>query len=582
MDHDGLGLLHIAACCVLIPGILAFFWRDPSRRRSCLPPGPPGELLLGHLRVIPKSGTAIAYANWSREYKSDVIYLKSLGQPIVVLNSTEAAVQLLGRRATNYSDRPRFTLFEVMGWGATLTFLPFGPQWRMHRKLLQANLSPSKIRQWHGLQVQESRRAAASMLAHDGTWNATLKRFSVAIVLMVSYGIQIDTDDDEYVKIANDALYVTGNGGLPAGSIVDLFPLARYLPDWLVRDWPLKFAREWGWAIRKLHDVPFAAVEAEVDDGIIRGSLAHALLREYRSTKAQGMDRSFSLNDIKGASGAIFIAGADTTWATLVVFMLCMVLNPEVQEKAHAQLDSVLGPDRLPDFDDRPRLPYIDLILQEVFRWAPLAPLGIPHKSLEDDIYKGMLIPRVGVVENTGAPHIAADPPWITSVVVSSIVFANTHAMSRDERVYKDPARFNPDRYNPLADGTPGEPRPVAHFGFGRRQSTPVGVSPQGPCTHGRSQAKGVFEARKRRQFSMRLLAFGVLGFVAARVRSCVGQFLADNSCWMAMATVLAAFRIDKKHDEQGRIVEPTVKFTNGGTWSDRAVELLGATLSKG
>lgn len=68
MDHDGLGLLHIAACCVLIPGILAFFWRDPSRRRSCLPPGPPGELLLGHLRVIPKSGTAIAYANWSREY----------------------------------------------------------------------------------------------------------------------------------------------------------------------------------------------------------------------------------------------------------------------------------------------------------------------------------------------------------------------------------------------------------------------------------------------------------------------------------------------------------------------------------
>ncbi|CAI4210672.1 unnamed protein product [Parascedosporium putredinis] len=316
---------------------------------------------------------------------SDVIYLESLGQPIVVLNTAEAAVELLRRRAVNYSDRPRFTLFEVMGWGATLTFLPFGPQWRMHRKVLQTNLSPSKVRQWHTLQVREARRAAASMFAPKAsTWRDVLKRFSVAIVLMVSYGIEVDSDDDEYVKIANDAIYATGNGGLPPVVLSTYFhlltyragciALARHLPNWLIRDWPLKFAREWGWAIRKLHDVPFAEVKAEVDDGIVRKSLAHQLLWDYRLLKMQGMNPSFKLEDIKGASGAVFIAGADTTWATLAVFMLCMVLFPEVQDKAQAELDSVLGPNQLPNFDDRPRLPYIDLLLHEIFRYdIPLA-----------------------------------------------------------------------------------------------------------------------------------------------------------------------------------------------------------------
>lgn len=36
------------------------------------------------------------------------------------------------------------------------------------------------------------------------------------------------------------------------------------MPDWLVRDWPLRFAREWRWAIQKLHNVPFSVAENEV------------------------------------------------------------------------------------------------------------------------------------------------------------------------------------------------------------------------------------------------------------------------------------------------------------------------------
>lgn len=47
-----------------------------------------------------------------------------------------------------------------------------------------------------------------------------------------------------------------------------------------------------------------------------------------------------------------------------------------MQTMAQEELDSVTMRDRLPTFDDRPRLPYIDAICKEVTRWRPVLPLG--------------------------------------------------------------------------------------------------------------------------------------------------------------------------------------------------------------
>ncbi len=53
-----------------------------------------------------------------------------------------------------------------------------------------------------------------------------------------------------------------------------------------------------------------------------------------------------------------------------------MTLYPEVQKKAQAEIDRVVGSTRLPNFGDRPDLPYLEHILMEVLRWNPVAPLG--------------------------------------------------------------------------------------------------------------------------------------------------------------------------------------------------------------
>ena len=78
--------------------------------------------------------------------------------------------------------------------------------------------------------------------------------------------------------------------------------------------------------------------------------------------------------------------------------LLALVLNPHVVSKARKQMDEVVGLERLPNFDDRDRLPYIDCIVWETMRWHPIFPMGVPHFSTEDDEYNGMLIEKGSVI----------------------------------------------------------------------------------------------------------------------------------------------------------------------------------------
>lgn len=101
------------------------------------------------------------------------------------------------------------------------------------------------------------------------------------------------------------------------------------------------------------------------------------------------------------------------TSSSMNFFFQAITLFPEVQRRAQAELDIVVGRDRLPTFDDRPRLPYIEALCKELMRWKMVTPLGtvlsllslgnwndegrlagVPHLSSEDGVYKGYFIPK--------------------------------------------------------------------------------------------------------------------------------------------------------------------------------------------
>lgn len=87
--------------------------------------------------------------------------------------------------------------------------------------------------------------------------------------------------------------------------------------------------------------------------------------------------------------------------------------HPEIQRRAQAEIDSLVGYQRLPDFEDRASLPYMDAIMRETMRWHPVLPIGgftfrrqtqvpgsvdifqgLPHATTEDDGYQGYFIPQ--------------------------------------------------------------------------------------------------------------------------------------------------------------------------------------------
>ena len=144
-------------------------------------------------------------------------------------------------------------------------------------------------------------------------------------------------------------------------------------------------------------------------------------------------------------------AGAETMANVLAWWMLAMVTYPEVQRRAQAELDAVVGRARTPTFADLQYLPYIRAMVKEALRWGPVGPLGFPHVSTEDDWYGGMFIPK------------------------GTVVMANVWHLNLDPEIYgADAAHFNPARFlDAHGDISPGPPetKEEGHvtYGFGRR-----------------------------------------------------------------------------------------------------------------
>ena len=157
-----------------------------------------------------------------------------------------------------------------------------------------------------------------------------------------------------------------------------------------------------------------------------------------------------------------------------------MALYPEVQKKAQAEIDAVVGPNRLPDFRDRPSLPYINAVLKESTRWNLVAPLGsyfviimatiilmgsegFPRMTTNDDEYNGCYIPKGTILFcNAWSVVCAITPTYVLTLLFRSIL--------HDPKVFNNPMEFEPERYMKDGQLNPDVRDPsCAAFGFGRR-----------------------------------------------------------------------------------------------------------------
>ncbi|KAF7346403.1 Cytochrome p450 [Mycena sanguinolenta] len=363
---------------------------------------------------------------------SELIHINVLGQHIVVVNSVKAAIELFEKRSDIYSDRPYLAMLDLIGWGFNVGFMPLGA------------------------------------------------RLTAAIIMRTVYGYDVQASNDHFVALSERAMMKLSQSVFPGAAAVNTFPILRYLPSWMPGAGFQRYAAESRQILEEMQQVPFEFVKENMRDGVDSKSIVARLI------EANGHSDRAAIQEVAATA---YGAGADTTVSALASFFLAMAIHPDVQKKAQIEIDTVIGTHRLPGFEDRPSLPYIEALYREVMRWKPVGPLGVAHATTGDDMHEGYFIPK------------------------GTTVISNIWAMTRDESIYSEPERFNPERFF-TADGKLNDDDTILAFGFGRR--------------------------------------------------ICVGRHLADATIWGTIVSVLSTYNIAKAKDDAGNEIDIDPRYSDG------------------
>ncbi|TDL27710.1 cytochrome P450 [Rickenella mellea] len=415
--------------------VLTIAWRSFTTTlhgNKPLPPGPASIPIIGSLFAMPAAGKEMGVFAWWAKKWGPIVHIKIFGRHIVVLNTLKAASDLLERRSNIYSDRPARS-----GPADSVSTLPFNQQLKDCRRLLHQARSIKVYRPGNEEQVRLMLRR---LLQTPEAFVEHIRRSAGATVMKVAYDYDVTSDDDHFIALAEGYNTAFSIVTAPSAFWVDFIPFLEYLPDWVpgaslkrmvgsfpdlqnrIRGEPYGYTMEQ--MAKKTNGVSFISTAAD----------NHGGLDQMSETE---------LEALRWAASAFYGAGTATTISLTSWFILAMSLFPEVQKKAQAEIDSVIGNEKLPGFVDRPELPYIEAMCKETLRWNCVLPGALTHAVNTYDEYEGYRIPP-------------------------SAVIANMRAMTRDEKEYKDPHIFRPERFLGPLDDQEKDARSYA-YGFGRR-----------------------------------------------------------------------------------------------------------------
>ncbi|KAG6375755.1 glycolipid transfer protein domain-containing protein [Boletus reticuloceps] len=275
--------------------------------------------------------------------------------------------------------------------------------------------------------------------------------FSVAVPLSASYGYEVEAQDDPVVHTFKNFAATAIPAATPEQAVLlMLFPFLLRIPDWLPGSSLKREANRTRDLAIQLTEIPYRYAEERLvtsNERPITTMVSDHLTRVPNHTdQAQ---RARDIFDLKKTAVSSILAGSDTVLSTLMAFTLAIVLNPRVSKRAQAEIDTVVGTDRLPHFGDRPALPYVNATIREVLRWCPPAPLG-------EMISKLRLLQRVWKLSLAGIWHATSNSDvynddWTQDCATGTTVVANIWAMSRDEARFPNAEDFVPERF--LNDG---------------------------------------------------------------------------------------------------------------------------------
>lgn len=407
--------LPVAGLFYILLSDLVLWWR--------MPPGPRPLPLIGNKLDIPRKHPWIQFRKWAEQYGP--FYTLWIGRsPTLIISDPNVAVELMEKRSVKYSSRPRFVTMGEIYWDmASILVQPYGKHWSIRRKLLHSALTPRALQLYKPVQEAEACRLCHQLLKAPQDWERLIDRLTASIVFSVSYGHRIDSLSSPVIRQRMNFMQYAASLNVPGAYLVESIPALRHLPNWIA-PWKAEIQRrgrqEAAVNMQLVRDVQQDIMAAKGDG--VPDSLTKQLLEAREADPS-----SFSLlsdRDFSFIPASLFGAGSDTTASTLCSAFLAITTNQDTLKAVHAELDEVVGPERMPTFEDEQSLPYLRAFCKEVLRWRPVAVLGgTPHANTAPDKYQGYYIP-------TGTN-----------------VLGNSWAINLNEEYYPNPDSFNPLRF---------------------------------------------------------------------------------------------------------------------------------------
>lgn len=421
--------------------LVAVGWYFSDDKHKKMPPGPFSWPIVGNFLQMGKLPHKKCL-EWHKKY-GPLITVGFGNQKVLIVGSAQVAKDVLCDKA--FASRPDMYVPRMIG--TTFVFLPYGKQWKYMRALARNALTLPKVNSYQSVIDHEVRVLISSFATAGDAVDPAMyfKRFSFNTILTLTFGKRVEKVQDQalqnYVQASDERLRVLG----AAQSVLEYFPFMRLFARKTIAKLRANSARI-EYLVQGLVDELEQQMAANTDIPCIAANI----LRDPEHANRDLMTDK----DFLWFLHAMLGAGLDTTATTLTWFTAILANHPHVQERAHKELDEIVGKERWPTNDDLDNLPYIRSIVKETVRFRPAGFMGVPHVSSEDFEYK--LNGQVYFIPK------------------NTTVFPNYAAIHTEQPYYPEPLKFNPDRYMNVSASSAQlankmENRDHYTFGFGRR-----------------------------------------------------------------------------------------------------------------
>ncbi|XP_038982061.1 premnaspirodiene oxygenase-like [Phoenix dactylifera] len=422
--------------------LVVVFKAAKSRARK-LPPSPRKLPIIGHLHHLRGNVHHRALRDLSRRH-GPVMYLK-LGQvDHVVISSPEAAREIMQTHDLIFATRPRLLIPEMLHHCTDIAFAPYGNYWRQLRKICIVELLSAKRVKAFATPQQEE---ISNLVGNISMLNKSPVNLSEKLSLLtngVISRVACGRTCKHGQRIISACKKLTA---LASGfCVADLFPSFGFI-DTLsgLRSASANARRELDEILEdiiKEHQEKRAATNSNKGDDQREEDLVDVLLGLKENG---GLEFPLTHTNIKAVIMDMFFAGTDTSSETMVWAMAELMKQPEVMEKAQAEVRRVLKGKAKIEEGDMSEFHYMKLVIKETLRLHPPVPLLLPRVCTKSCQVDGYDIP------------------------VGSRVMINAWAIGRDPRYWEDPESFKPERFEGSSVDFVGGSFELVPFGGGRR-----------------------------------------------------------------------------------------------------------------